>query len=774
LLVAALVAVSAGAAPIQSEPESRQAAGPEQLRLRRVPDKRGPAIIPPGHSRQRVHVKFQEGTAIRLRAGGFVSLNNEDLSALEAVLSRYPGTRIRRLFSRSEQQLAREKARIETGSRRQQADKNLYYRLYLRPEASAENLIDDLNALSLVEIAYPEPLPAPPPVTPDFSDDQGYLFEAPQGIDAEFASDICGGRGEAVKVIDIEYSWNQSHEDLSKAGLPGALIANKTPVDPFNDNDHGTAVLGELVADNNGFGVTGIVYNAALGMVNANNMEDGYDLADAIDLAAANLAAGDLMIIEQQTGGPNGCDPNTQFGCVAVEWVQAYYDAIVAATSDGIIVLEAAGNGSQNLGDTAVYGDPFPGGRADSGAIIVGAGRSCTAPARGRLGFSNFGPRVNLQGWGQCVTTTGYGDLQGAPNSNDAYTAFFSGTSSATPIVTGAAASLSSVAQTLAGVNLTSTQVRALLQATGTPQDTSDDAGNIGPLPNLRAVLSPYETVAPDITCPPAPTEECTSPAGGAVSFTATATDDCDPDPLVSCVPPSGSTFALGTTPVQCTAADAVGNEDTCNFNVTVVDTTPPLITCPADVSVECTGNCGISADDPQLSGFFAAVSASDVCDATPVITHDAPDFLELGTHQVTFAATDDTGNAAQCVARVSVLDTEPPSINASVSPTVLWPPNHKLVDIHATVAVSDVCDPHPTFVLTSITSNEPPDGRGDGNTAPDIQGAELGTPDVDFKLRAERQGGGAGRVYTIVYTVTDKSGNQSQATVFVRVPHNR
>jgi serine protease len=51
--------------------------------------------------------------------------------------------------------------------------------------------------------------------------------------------------------------------------LPGALIANKTPVDPFNDNDHGTAVLGELVADNNGFGVTGIVYSAALGMVNA-------------------------------------------------------------------------------------------------------------------------------------------------------------------------------------------------------------------------------------------------------------------------------------------------------------------------------------------------------------------------------------------------------------------------------------------------------------------------------------------------------------------------
>jgi hypothetical protein len=86
---------------------------------------------------------------------------------------------------------------------------------------------------------------------------------------------------------------------------------------------------------------------------------------------------------------------------------------------------------------------------------------------------------------------------------------------------------------------------------------------------------------------------------------------------------------------------------------------------------------------------------------------------------------------------------------------------------------VDDICDPHPTFVLTSITSNEPDNGLGDGDTPGDIQGADFGTADTSFKLRAERSGNLTGRVYTIVYTASDKSGNTSTATVRVLVPHN-
>ena len=710
---------------------------------------------------------------VRLRGGRFVSLGQDDLDDVNAVLRGIPGLRIERLFSRPEDVLAREKHRIEARSGREQADKNLYYRLRTRGEVDLARLIDDLNALDIVEIAYAEPLPAPPPVTPDFSSMQGYLNAAPDGIDAILATRVCGGRGSAVGVIDIEYSWNQSHEDLGSAA--SALIPNKTPADPFSDFNHGTAVLGEIISGNNGFGVTGIIHQAGIGLVNASNQEDGYDLADSIDIAHANSVDGDVILIEQQTAGPNGCG-STQVGCVAVEWVKAYYDAIVSATSDGINVVEAAGNGFQDLGDTGTYGNPFPAGRANSGAIIVGAGEgTCSSHPRGRLDFSNFGPRVDLQGWGNCVVTTGYGNLQGGP-ANEHYTNSFGGTSSASPIVTGAAASLSSAGETLSGTMPSPATIRSILMSTGTAQNTGSGtlSGNIGPLPNLKKALATYETQAPTLTCPSNIVAECTSPAGASVSYSATVTDNCDPTPSSSCAPPSGSTFAIGVTPTTCNASDAVENKSTCTFQVKVQDTTPPVLICPADVTAECTGNCGIDASDSQLAAFFGSVAATDVCDTTPVIVHNAPTFFNLGSTPVTFMATDDTGNVSACTRTVTVVDTTPPTMTVVLNRDVLWPPNHKLADITATVSVSDVCDPNPGFVLTSITSDEPDNGLGDGDQAPDVSDADFGTPDTSFRLRSERAGIGDGRLYTITYTASDKSGNTTVVTAEVRVPHDQ
>jgi uncharacterized repeat protein (TIGR01451 family) len=210
--------------------------------------------------------------------------------------------------------------------------------------------------------------------------------------------------------------------------------------------------------------------------------------------------AGDVILLEVQLAGANGgCTSASPVGCVAVEFEQANYDAIVTATSAGINVVQAAGNGGQDL-DSAAYDATF-GTRPDSGSIIVGAGAAdpdagaagnCTptAPPRGRLNFSTFGSRVDLHGWGECVTSTGYGNLQGSPDSDDAYTGTFGGTSSASPIVTAAVGIVSSVAQEQ-GNPLTPSEVRDLLVATGTPQDTSAAAraGNIGPLPNLAGAL---------------------------------------------------------------------------------------------------------------------------------------------------------------------------------------------------------------------------------------------------------------------------------------------
>jgi hypothetical protein len=207
---------------------------------------------------------------------------------------------------------------------------------------------------------------------------------------------------------------------------------------------------------------------------------------------------------------------------------------------------------------------------------------------------------------------------------------------------------------------------------------------------------------------------------------------------------------------------------------VQVVDSTPPLIVCPANLLIECNAPGGVFATDPQIVAFLAGASATDTCDLAPVLSNDAPGFFPLGATPVTFTATDASTNASSCIATVTVQDTTPPEIRLRVDPTRLWPPNHKLVDIAATVSVTDICDPSPTFELTSITSSEPDNGLGDGDTVQDVQGAAFGTADVAFQLRAERSGRGPGRSYSILYTAEDLSGNTTPANVAVDVPHSK
>jgi hypothetical protein len=107
------------------------------------------------------------------------------------------------------------------------------------------------------------------------------------------------------------------------------------------------------------------------------------------------------------------------------------------------------------------------------------------------------------------------------------------------------------------------------------------------------------------------------------------------------------------------------------------------------------------------------------------------------------------------------------------MSPDHLWPPNHKMQNVQAIFDIQD-CDPAPKVQLLSVTSNEPDNGLGDGDTVSDISGASLGTDDRLVQVRAERAGGGSGRVYTFVYRVTDASGNATDATATVTVPHDQ
>jgi hypothetical protein len=140
-----------------------------------------------------------------------------------------------------------------------------------------------------------------------------------------------------------------------------------------------------------------------------------------------------------------------------------------------------------------------------------------------------------------------------------------------------------------------------------------------------------------------------------------------------------------------------------------------------------------------------------------------------LGNTTVTLTVTDSHGAMSSCTAVVTVIDETPPSVsNVSVTPSILWPPNHRTADVTVTYDATDNCGP--VACTLSVTSNEPIDGLGDGDTAPDWQVVDA----HHVRLRAERSGTGNGRVYTITITCTDDSGNTTVRTVTVSVPHNQ
>jgi hypothetical protein len=145
--------------------------------------------------------------------------------------------------------------------------------------------------------------------------------------------------------------------------------------------------------------------------------------------------------------------------------------------------------------------------------------------------------------------------------------------------------------------------------------------------------------------------------------------------------------------------------------------------------------------------------------------------FSGVGNFAVNLGVVDDFGSMATCTSLVAVVDTTPPTIQGvSAGPNMLWPPNHKMVPVLVQVLSSDICDPAPACRISSVSSNEPVNGLGDGDTAPDwvIMG------NLTLNLRAERSGTGGGRIYAISVTCTDASGNSRVGTTKVTVPHNQ
>ena len=165
------------------------------------------------------------------------------------------------------------------------------------------------------------------------------------------------------------------------------------------------------------------------------------------------------------------------------------------------------------------------------------------------------------------------------------------------------------------------------------------------------------DTTPPTINTPASLVVEANTIGGAQVTLSqATATDICDPNPRVTEDHTSGF-FPLGTTTVNVMAADASGNESQSSFTVTVVDTTPPVLSLPANLTVEANTTGGALVTLPTAT-------AVDICDPNPTVTQDqSSGFFPLGTTTVDVTATDASGNAATGAYTVTVVDTTPPTL---------------------------------------------------------------------------------------------------------------
>lgn len=437
-------------------------------------------------------VKFADDQRARVDASGQLVMIDPARAVTAADLVRRHGLALEPLIRLPERDRRALEQRAEQRSSMRSADLGGFYvaRHHLDPDAlvAAANALQTLDS---VEYAFLQPVMVPPPgdiapATSDYSGLQTYRG-AQDGIAADYAASI-GATGTGVQISDCEYAWDAAHEDLMDIGIefePGQTPNNFFP-------EHGTAVVGELAAADNGYGMTGLVVDAHIRVFSENTVESGSRRVAAIAAAAAASQPGDIILLEMQTFGATS-------EYVPAEWDPAVWTVTRTATDAGVIVVAAAGNGNANL-DLPAFADYMA--RGDSGAIIVGAGVPGTRARVYHPGWwgSTHGSRVNVQGWGDEVPTLAYGDLATVGGDvHQSYTAEFGGTSGASPIVTAAAAAIQSRALAVLERPLTPAEMRALLIDTGKPQLDPDD-GHIGPLPDLAAAL---DTIQPDQTGAP-------------------------------------------------------------------------------------------------------------------------------------------------------------------------------------------------------------------------------------------------------------------------------
>ncbi|MGR9594652.1 S8 family peptidase [Bacillus thuringiensis] len=408
------------------------------------------------------------------------------------ILNEYPNVTINRLFSSLNPKEIKNLGREINDSEHISSNLLNYYIVENQGDIDVQALLAKFEKSSLIETAYLQEEETPPeerlsnlsvnPYDEPRLTRQGYLEPAPLGINVPYAWSINGGDGKGTTFVDMEYGWLLSHEDLVNQKIELMSGQNKS-----EHHDHGTSVLGIVSAEDNNIGGIGIAPKAKVKVVSQIRDNGNYNTADAILSAVNNMQAGDILLLEAQATYDGYGDKNY----LPVEVKPDIFDAIRMGTNKGIIIIEAGANGGNDLDQfrdrngKQVLNRNSPDFK-DSGAIMVGAASARVPHTRSY--FSNYGSRVDVYGWGNAVDTTVAKPSEFITN---LYTSSFAGTSSASPIIAGAAASIQGIAKNNQGRVYTPRQLRDILSDSSTGTKSNDPTSDrIGVLPDLKAILS--------------------------------------------------------------------------------------------------------------------------------------------------------------------------------------------------------------------------------------------------------------------------------------------
>ncbi|MEO0602384.1 MAG: S8 family serine peptidase [Myxococcota bacterium] len=616
-----------------------------------------------------VVVKWRDGARARVGSAGDLRfegiVDDGSRAEVERLLG---GHRLAPWIALSEGRLAALERRAESRSGRAQPDLAGIHRIELDDPTPDQLLalgraLQPLDLVEFVAIAHAD-VPPPvdyPPTTADHEGAQGYLGPDP-GFDVHYAWSE-GLTGAGVTVRDCEYGWDAQHEDL----VDGSLVPepNQTPSSFIFDNgwhEHGTAVAGIVVGQDNGYGVTGIAPSAGFGMYPENTVQEGARRSTAVANALADSAPGDIVLLEMQTSGPDG-------NLGPAELNAAVWTVVRTGVDAGITVFAAAGNGAADL-DSDPYLDYRM--RGDSGAIVVGA--SSPDATHARMDFSTFGARVDVQAWGTDVFTAGYGEfvIYGG-DSRQSYTDDFGGTSSASALISGVTALLMEASFAYRSDGIGPVDLRDLMKSSGQPSSPG-----IGSFPDLRAALQAMDgllDVPPAILPAVLPGDPPGRIAEGAwVELTVAYAILPVHTARVVWTEPDGATFEGETlrfrgaddsvVDIGVEVFDEFGRSATDTFRLEIVNV-PPTLTGPIDVVGERLENgpvgLAVTASDPGAD----TIDYRWTVEGTRLETTaaEAEVVLAEGTHTIEVVAVDDDGGVSDAEQVVVIVADVPASL---------------------------------------------------------------------------------------------------------------